>query len=94
MGAASTPPLRPRHGFLWQRWCVEALQEGLGDAFIGTSNVLLAMDNDLEAIGTHAHELPMVLRVPNPPCVPASDQRRQRERTARHGNRFMPIAAS
>ena len=21
---------RRRHGFLWQRWCVEALQEGLG----------------------------------------------------------------
>src|SRR3954449_2456582 len=52
---------RRRHGFLWQRWCVEALKEGLGDALIGTSNVLLAMDNDLEAIGTNAHELPMVL---------------------------------
>jgi nicotinate phosphoribosyltransferase len=52
---------RRRHGFLWQRWCVEALKEGLGDAFIGTSNVLLAMDHDLEAIGTNAHELPMVL---------------------------------
>jgi nicotinate phosphoribosyltransferase len=52
---------RRRHGFLWQRWCVEALKEGLGDRFIGSSNVLLAMDNDLEAIGTNAHELPMVL---------------------------------
>jgi nicotinate phosphoribosyltransferase len=52
---------RRRHGFLWQRWCVEALKEGLGDRFIGTSNVLLAMDADLEAIGTNAHELPMVL---------------------------------
>jgi nicotinate phosphoribosyltransferase len=52
---------RRRHGFLWQRWCVEALKEGLGAAFIGTSNVLLAMDSDLEAIGTNAHELPMVL---------------------------------
>jgi nicotinate phosphoribosyltransferase len=51
---------RRRHGFLWQRWCVEALKEGLGDSFIGTSNVLLAMDADLEAIGTNAHELPMV----------------------------------
>ncbi|MFC7400472.1 nicotinate phosphoribosyltransferase [Chelatococcus sp. GCM10030263] len=51
---------RRRHGFLWQRWCVEALKEGLGPAFIGSSNVLLAMDNDLEAIGTNAHELPMV----------------------------------
>ena len=51
---------RRRHGFLWQRWCVEALKEGLGARFIGTSNVLLAMDADLEAIGTNAHELPMV----------------------------------
>jgi nicotinate phosphoribosyltransferase len=52
---------RRRHGFLWQRWCVEALKEGLGSRFIGSSNVLLAMENDLEAIGTNAHELPMVL---------------------------------
>ncbi|CAN7452773.1 nicotinate phosphoribosyltransferase [Caulobacter sp. LjRoot300] len=52
---------RRRHGFLWQRWCVEALKEGLGEAFIGTSNVLLAMDSDLEAIGTNGHELPMVM---------------------------------
>jgi nicotinate phosphoribosyltransferase len=52
---------RRRHSFLWQRWCVEAIKEGLGDKFIGSSNVLLAMDNDLEAIGTNAHELPMVL---------------------------------
>ena len=52
---------RRRHSFLWQRWCVEALKEGLGTAFTGTSNVLLAMDNDLEALGTNAHELPMVL---------------------------------
>src|SRR3954470_11199830 len=51
---------RRRHSFLWQRWCVEAIKEGLRDAFIGSSNVLLAMDNDLEAIGTNAHELPMV----------------------------------
>ena len=52
---------RRRHSFLWQRWCVEALKEGLGGAFTGTSNVLLAMDTDLEALGTNAHELPMVL---------------------------------
>jgi len=51
---------RRRHSFLWQRWCVDALKEGLGDNFTGTSNVLLAMDHDLEAIGTNAHELPMV----------------------------------
>ncbi len=51
---------RRRHSFLWQAWCVEALKEGVGDALLGTSNVLLAMNNDLEAIGTNAHELPMV----------------------------------
>ena len=51
---------RRRHSFLWQRWCVEALKEGIGPAFTGTSNVLLAMDSDLEAVGTNAHELPMV----------------------------------
>ncbi len=50
---------RRRHGFLWQRWCVEALQEGLGENFIGTSNVKHAMETGLEAIGTNAHELPM-----------------------------------
>jgi nicotinate phosphoribosyltransferase len=52
---------RRRHSFLWQRWCVEALKEGLGEALTGTSNVKLAMDTDLEALGTNAHELPMVL---------------------------------
>jgi nicotinate phosphoribosyltransferase len=53
---------RRRHSFLWQRWCVEALKEGLGHQVLtGTSNVLLAMDTDLEAVGTNAHELPMVL---------------------------------
>ena len=52
---------RRRHSFLWQRWCVEALKEGLGNRFIGSSNVLLSMDADLEAIGTNAHELPMVM---------------------------------
>jgi nicotinate phosphoribosyltransferase len=52
---------RRRHSFLWQRWCVEALKEGVGPGFTGTSNVLLAMDSDLEAVGTNAHELPMVM---------------------------------
>jgi nicotinate phosphoribosyltransferase len=51
---------RRRHGFLWQRWCVEALQEGLRENFIGTSNIKHAMDTGLEPIGTNAHELPMV----------------------------------
>jgi nicotinate phosphoribosyltransferase len=52
---------RRRHGFLWQRWCVQALKEVLGPAFIGTSNTLHAMEQDLEAIGTNGHELPMVV---------------------------------
>jgi nicotinate phosphoribosyltransferase len=52
---------RRRHSHLWHRWCVEALKEGIGQSFTGTSNVLLAMDSDLEALGTNAHELPMVL---------------------------------
>ncbi len=51
---------RRRHSFLWQDWCVQALGEGLGDRFVGTSNCLIAMRRDLEAIGTNAHELPMV----------------------------------
>lgn len=51
---------RRRHGFLWQRWCIEALMEGIGDSFTGTSNVKHAMDLGVEAIGTNAHELPMV----------------------------------
>jgi nicotinate phosphoribosyltransferase len=52
---------RRRHDFLFQEWAVLAAKERLGCAFIGTSNVLLAMKHDLEAIGTNAHELPMVL---------------------------------
>ncbi|RMH43595.1 MAG: nicotinate phosphoribosyltransferase, partial [Alphaproteobacteria bacterium] len=51
---------RRRHSFLWQDWCVQALMEGLGPAFIGTSNCLIAMRREVEAIGTNAHELPMV----------------------------------
>ena len=51
---------RRRHSYLWQDWCVQAMQEGLGDAFTGTSNCRIAMQRELEAIGTNAHELPMV----------------------------------
>ncbi len=51
---------RRRHSFLWQDWAVQAMIEGLGPAFIGTSNCLIAMRRDIEAIGTNAHELPMV----------------------------------
>jgi nicotinate phosphoribosyltransferase len=51
---------RRRHSFLWQDWCVQAMLEGLGPKFTGTSNCLIAKNRDLEAIGTNAHELPMV----------------------------------
>ena len=51
---------RRRHGFLWQDWCVQAMIEGLRDKFIGTSNCLIAMRREVEAVGTNAHELPMV----------------------------------
>ena len=51
---------RRRHSFLWQDWCVQALSEGLGSKFVGTSNCRIAMKRDLEAVGTNAHELPMV----------------------------------
>ena len=51
---------RRRHSFLWQDWAVQAMIEGLGDRFTGTSNCLIAMRRDIEAIGTNAHELPMV----------------------------------
>ena len=51
---------RRRHSFLWHRWCVEAMKEGLREKFTGTSNILHAMELDIEAIGTNGHELPMV----------------------------------
>ncbi len=51
---------RRRHSFLWQDWCVQAMIEGLGARFAGTSNCLIAMRREVEAIGTNAHELPMV----------------------------------
>ena len=51
---------RRRHSFLWQDWCVQTMQEGLGDKFVGTSNCMIAKKREVEAIGTNAHELPMV----------------------------------
>ncbi len=52
---------RRRHGFLWQEFVIEAMKEELGDNFLGTSNALHAMRLGLPAIGTNAHELPMVI---------------------------------
>jgi nicotinate phosphoribosyltransferase len=52
---------RRRHDYLYHEWAVLAARDVLGAAFSGTSNVLLAMRHDIEAIGTNGHELPMVL---------------------------------
>jgi nicotinate phosphoribosyltransferase len=52
---------RRRHSFLWQEYAVKAMASNLGSGFIGTSNAFLAHKHDLEAIGTNAHEIPMVL---------------------------------
>src|SRR5262252_1067912 len=65
---------RRRHSFLWQEYVVNAMAANLGDSFIGTSNAFLAHKHDLEAIGTNAHEIPMVMAalVPNDAAVRAS----------------------
>jgi len=52
---------RRRHSFLWQEYVVDAMAANLGTGFTGTSNAFLAHKHDLEAIGTNAHEIPMVL---------------------------------
>jgi nicotinate phosphoribosyltransferase len=52
---------RRRHSFLWQEYVVEAMASNLGANFVGTSNAFLAHKHDLEAIGTNAHEIPMVV---------------------------------
>ena len=52
---------RRRHSFLWQEFVVTMAAEELKEKFIGTSNAYIAFKHDLEAIGTNAHELPMVL---------------------------------
>ena len=52
---------RRRHSFLWQEYVVVAMAANLGSNFVGTSNTFLAYKHDLEAIGTNAHEIPMVM---------------------------------
>lgn len=52
---------RRRHSFLWQEYVVVAMAANLGSNFIGTSNAFFAHKHDLEAIGTNAHEIPMVM---------------------------------
>jgi nicotinate phosphoribosyltransferase len=52
---------RRRHSFLWQEYVVTAMRAGIGESLSGTSNTYLAYKHDLEAMGTNAHELPMVM---------------------------------
>jgi nicotinate phosphoribosyltransferase len=68
---------RRRHSFLWQEYVVEAMAANLGSGFTGTSNAFLAHKHDLEAIGTNAHEIPMVLAAlaPDDAALKASQYR-------------------
>ena len=68
---------RRRHSFLWQEYVVEAMAANLGSGFTGTSNAFLAHKHDLEAIGTNAHEIPMVLAAiaPDDEALKASQYR-------------------
>jgi nicotinate phosphoribosyltransferase len=53
------------------------MTENLGSSFTGTSNAFLAHKHDLEAIGTNAHEIPMVLAAlaPDDDALKASQYR-------------------
>lgn len=51
---------RRRHSFLWQRHAISTAKRILGDRFTGTSNTYLAFNQDLDPIGTDAHERTMV----------------------------------
>ena len=64
---------RRRHSFLWQEYVVVAMATNLGGSFIGTSNAFLAHKHDLEAIGTNAHEIPMVVAALAPDDVALKD---------------------
>lgn len=47
---------RRRHSFDNHSDVLYDLKQTSGDSLVGTSNVLLAMENGIKAIGTHAHE--------------------------------------
>lgn len=86
---------RRRHDFLYQEWAVLAARDVLGEAFTGTSNVLLAMRHGLEAVGTNAHELPMVFATlaGTPEALRASQYEVLREWQDTYGGRlrvFLP----
>jgi nicotinate phosphoribosyltransferase len=60
---------RRRHDFMWHEFCVEACMEIMKGGFIGTSNAYIAMKLGISAIGTNAHELPMVVA-----CLAETDE--------------------
>jgi nicotinate phosphoribosyltransferase len=70
---------RRRHSFLWQRWVIEAMRDVLGASFVGTSNVLHAMQLGLETKGTVAHEMSMVAAALAAPDGPEAIRRSQYE---------------
>src|SRR5258708_21428017 len=57
---------RRRHSFLWQGYVVVGLAADLGGNFFWASNWFFGHKNDLESIGTNAHENPMVMAAPGP----------------------------
>lgn len=53
----------------WQREVVKTLQEAVPQSFMGTSNVLLARDFNLQPIGTMAHEFLQAFQALGPRLV-------------------------
>jgi nicotinate phosphoribosyltransferase len=51
---------RRHFSLAWQKHVVERLADECPENFVGTSNVALAMSENLKPIGTFAHELPMI----------------------------------
>lgn len=51
---------RRRFSYAWHKHVIERIATELPDNFVGTSNIYMAHELDLQPIGTFAHELPMV----------------------------------
>lgn len=84
---------RRRHSHLWQRFCIEAAKEILGDSFTGTSNVFFAKELNLEAKGTNAHELPMAVAAMTAQMFDDPDEIRQSQyRVLRQWEEMYPPA--
>lgn len=53
--------LRRRFSGMWEKHVTEAMRTCVPESMVGVSNVRLARDLGVEAVGTNAHELPMAL---------------------------------